>query len=114
MDDETTAETTVLIPQAHGGALKVGGTKGNKGGRPPTEHVEWCRSAIGNPKTEKEVLKILHNAEHPQFASMWGKVADRAYGRVKENGGGSRRVMRFIFVKENKLTGVEILDEPGG
>jgi len=45
---KTTAKTTALVPQAHGGALRTGGTPGNRGGsgRPPDVVRQRARDAF--------------------------------------------------------------------
>ena len=45
---KTTAKTTALVPQAHGGALRPGGTLGNRGGsgRPPDVVRKRCRESF--------------------------------------------------------------------
>lgn len=61
---------TGLIPQAHGGALKPGGTRGNRGGsgRPPSVIREKCRGAFWKQVklleqiAEGEALAIVKDA----------------------------------------------------
>ena len=44
---KTTAKTTALVPQAHGGALLAGGKPGNRGGgRPPDLIRQRCRESF--------------------------------------------------------------------
>lgn len=74
------------IPQPHGGALNSGGTPGNKGGtgRPPNEHVEWCRSVVDDPRSREQVAAVLRDRDHPAFATMWKVLAERGHGKVAE------------------------------
>ena len=66
---KTTAKSTGLIPQPHGGALKPGGTPGNAGGtgRPPSQ----IRAALAHSFDERRYIyeKIADNKK--------GKVRDR-------------------------------------
>lgn len=73
-------------PQPHGGALNAGGTPGNKGGtgRPPNEHVDWCRELLSDPACEAEVRAVLLDRRHPAFATMWKSVAERGYGKAAQ------------------------------
>jgi hypothetical protein len=57
---------------------------------------------LSDPKCERAVSTILQNAKHPAFASMWRTVAERGYGKPKEDGEPPRRTMRFIFCHEDK------------
>lgn len=50
-------------------------------GRPRQEHIAWCQGLISDPKVEAAALGVLRNRKHPLFANLWGKIADRAYGR---------------------------------
>lgn len=71
------------VPQPHGGALNAGGTPGNKGGtgRPPTEHLEWCRRVVSDPDAEREVEAVLKDRNHAAFATMWKVMMERGYGK---------------------------------
>ena len=51
-------------------------------GRPRKAHVEWCQTVISDPLVEAAALAVLRDSKHPLFANLWGKVADRAYGRA--------------------------------
>ena len=68
---KTTAKTTALIPQAHGGALRPGGTLGNRGGgRPPDVVRERARDAFYTqiPTLEKIAEgKLKHRNVTPNF-----------------------------------------------
>lgn len=50
-------------------------------GRPPNEHVEFCRRLISDPAAEAEALAVLTDRSHGAFAAMWKAVAERAYGK---------------------------------
>lgn len=50
-------------------------------GRPTKRFKAWCRRAIANPRTKKQVRKILQNSNHPAFKAMWAEVAAHAHGR---------------------------------
>lgn len=55
---------------------------GNKGGGRPTNEVRAkARDIIERPKVRAAVIAILENAEHPQFTSLWSKMAAYAYGQ---------------------------------
>lgn len=92
---KTTAKTAdpkpapAKIPQAHGGALNAGGTFGNKGGgRPPNAWKEAIRGLLEEPETLQTVKKILRSGSgkkkmssiHPQFTSLYSKLAVHAHG----------------------------------
>lgn len=51
-------------------------------GRPPKQYVEWCKTVLSNKQTEAAVRKILRNAGHQQFSQLYGRIAERAYGRA--------------------------------
>ena len=48
--DKTAGQSTAMekIRQSHGGALNAGGTRGNKGGRPPSKLRAMCRKMAGS------------------------------------------------------------------
>lgn len=78
MSDETTAETTApaKVLQLHGGALNAGGTKGNKGGRPPTEIRQRCAETFDQfiPKAEAILRsKTASNADKLKALDLLGK-----------------------------------------
>lgn len=63
-----------------------GGNPGNKGGRRyPDWFKDWCAKMVTGPGARKSVRAILRNPDHPQFSSLWDKLANRAYGRPKES-----------------------------
>lgn len=53
-------------------------------GRPPLEHINWCKEVVSDPAAEAAVKAILRNPKHPQFASLWAKIADRGYGTAPQ------------------------------
>lgn len=74
------------VPQPNGrGALYAGGVPGNKGGRPPNEHREWCQRLVSSRESEEAVQAVLGNPQHPAFAAMWKAVTDRAYGKASQS-----------------------------
>jgi hypothetical protein len=50
-------------------------------GRPRKDYLNWCERVLTDPDVDAAVLTILRNPKHPQFASLYGKLAERAYGR---------------------------------
>lgn len=77
---KTTAKSTVpLIPQPHGGALKAGGTPGNKGGtgRPPNKFIETCLK-----NTEDPSLWAAAKEKHP--LGVLQMSAEYAHGKPKD------------------------------
>jgi hypothetical protein len=50
-------------------------------GRPPNEHIEWCRRLVSDPASEAAVEAVLRDKSHPAFATMWRAVSERAYGK---------------------------------
>jgi hypothetical protein len=85
--EKTTAEAPApsekLIPQAHGGALKPGGTKGNRGGtgRPPDKLKEKWEALLNRPTTQRSLGMILKNPHHPHFPKVLVALSDRTRGR---------------------------------
>lgn len=53
-------------------------------GRPRNEHLAWCRQMVSDPKCEAAVQAVLANQKHPAFATMWKAVAERGYGKPRE------------------------------
>jgi hypothetical protein len=66
---KTTAKTTALIPQRHGGALNAGGTEGNAGGpgRPPSVLRERLRGSFDK---RIEVLESIADGDVMQRAEI--------------------------------------------
>lgn len=67
-----------LDPSLRGRGPKKGAPNA---GRPPNEHLEWCRRMVSSPGAEKAVEAVLEDAQHPAFSTMWKAVAERAYGK---------------------------------
>ncbi len=55
------------------------GVKG-RSGRPPNEYRDSLRQILDNPKVAKALRRILADPDHPQFASLYGKVVAQAHG----------------------------------
>lgn len=53
-------------------------------GRPPNEHIDWCRRVVSDPSAESAVETVLKDPKHPAFASMWKAVAERGYGKAAQ------------------------------
>jgi hypothetical protein len=81
---KTTGATTAIakIPQPHGGALNAGGTPGNKGGRPPDEHIQWARGLVSDPTCEQQVEAVIKDSKHPAWAATVKALWERAYGKA--------------------------------
>lgn len=82
---KTTKQTTTpkLIPQPNGrGALRAGGTPGNKGGgRHKDELKALMRELASNPKTITQLRAILQDKDHPQFVKAWIEAREVGYGK---------------------------------
>ncbi len=79
MSGENPVEIPATMPGRNGGTLKRGGT--NPGaGRPPNEYRQHLRDILDDPKVADALTKILSDADHPQFASLYGKVVAQAHG----------------------------------
>ena len=107
-----TAKVRLAPPSGrNGNRLPVGAHPGNTGGkkgrsgRRPNEHVEWCRSMISDPTHEAEVVKVLANADHPAYATMWKEVRAVAYGKPvqpHEHGGANGGDITIRVVRERR------------
>ena len=53
-----------------------GGQPGHRGGsgRPPAAFKEWVRDVYNSDATRAQVQKILADADHPAFSSLFGKL----------------------------------------
>ena len=75
-----------LIEQPHGGAILSGGVAGNSGGkkgrsgRKPDWFKQELQELLLTPESLDAVRRVLEDSDHPQFASLWSKVATQAYG----------------------------------
>lgn len=56
---KTTAETTVMVEQPHGGALRMGGSNAGGPGRPADEFRAVCRQALEDAKGMDVVKAII-------------------------------------------------------
>ena len=85
MRSNKTTVKTAVIPQVHGGALLLGGKRGNKGGgRKPDEFKALCRELVSGAKTMENVREILADTNHPHFMSALKWAAEHGYGKAKE------------------------------
>jgi hypothetical protein len=68
---ETTATSTkpAKIRQAHGGALNSGGTKGNKGGRPPSAVRDACRADFDKLRPILKTIALGHASKQGRKAA---------------------------------------------
>jgi hypothetical protein len=66
-----------FVPRHGRGKLNTGGTPGHKGGsgRPPDKLKAFWASVLNGAASQKEVRRVLENADHPAFASLYAKVA---------------------------------------
>jgi hypothetical protein len=78
---QTTVQTTEqgafktgeLKPQAHGGALRHGGT--NKGGgRLPNEYKQFLANSLDDELARKELQAVLRDSRHPAYGLVLGKA----------------------------------------
>jgi len=73
-----------LVPQKHGGALRAGGTPGNRGGklggRPPNDVLAWSLRQVNNPRTKKRMRHILREAQAETFLKAYALLSNRALG----------------------------------
>jgi hypothetical protein len=69
--EKSPGELPALVPQAHGGALLVGGLPGNAGGtgRPPEEFRNFLSRMRKDPKVQASLEKALNDPETRGFAS---------------------------------------------
>lgn len=85
-----TTETRViaLVPQPHGGAIRKGGTPGNRGGgRPPDEFKQMCRELASSAAVRANVQEILASPKnYPNLyigALKW--ASEHGYGKPVES-----------------------------
>lgn len=89
---ETPAATPVvgtLLPQAHGGALRIG-NPGNKG-RPPDEMRERFRAILAHPDAEALLTNILQGRAftfNGAYCEVSGELYLRAHAYAMERGYG--------------------------
>lgn len=83
--ERVAADGAPLIPQPHGGVLRRGGKKGNKGGgRTPDEFKTMMAELASTRSTVAAVKKILKNPDHPHFMNAWKWATERGFGKVAE------------------------------
>lgn len=65
-----------VVPRHGNGRLLPGGQRGHKGGggRPPVAFKDWVREVYNSEITRAQVQKILEDADHPAFSSLFGKL----------------------------------------
>ena len=66
-----------LTPGAHAG--NTGGKKG-RSGRKPDALKAACAEALDSPDVQDAVRRILSDADHPAWATVFKAVASYAYG----------------------------------
>jgi hypothetical protein len=81
MARKTATKTATGVPFAQGEDKRRGVGKKGRSGRKPSWLKEFCDDLLADPKCKAAVRKILKNPAHPAFATMWGKVTDRAHGK---------------------------------
>jgi len=91
-DEKTTKKTTTenlpeLVQPKHGrGALRAGGTPGNKGGgRPPDEFKAAMRKLASSNQVLRHVRSVLNDPSHPQFMAAWKWATERGYGKTPDS-----------------------------
>ena len=63
---------------AHGrGKLNAGGTPGHRGGsgRRPDELKDFWASLLNGDASRNELRRVLEDADHPAFATLYSKIA---------------------------------------
>lgn len=81
---KTPAKSPVaLVPQKHGGALRIGGTNKGGPGRPPDEFKAALAKLADDAVRAGHVATILTNPDHPQFLRALEWATDRGYGKVE-------------------------------
>ncbi len=70
------------VPQAHGGALRVG-NPGNKGGtgRPPDAWKEACRNALSRADFLTIAERVLKDPKHPAWLGAAKFLAEHGHGK---------------------------------
>jgi hypothetical protein len=66
-----------FVPAHGGGKLNAGGTPGHRGGsgRPPNELKAFWASLLNGEASRNELKRVLENADHPAFATLYSKIA---------------------------------------
>lgn len=65
-----------VIPVHGHGRLLPGGQPGHKGagGRPPAVFRDWVKEIFESEAARAQVKRILEDADHPAFSSVFGKL----------------------------------------
>lgn len=74
-----------VVPKHGNGLLLPGGQPGHRGGggRPSSAYREWVTDVFESDACKAQVRKILENADHPAFSSLFGKLAVHVLGLPK-------------------------------
>lgn len=76
-ENGNSGKTPELVPQQHGGALKVGGNPGNKGGgRKPKKFATFLASLRESPDVQDAIEKAAKDAESRGFAPVLKAMQD--------------------------------------
>ena len=86
MSEELATKLASRVPKHGHGRLLVGGVKGHRGagGRPPNWLKDFCDDLLADSKCKTQVKAILQDKDHPAFATMWSRVAERAHGKAEQ------------------------------
>lgn len=77
--EPTTVPIGALRRQAHGGALRNGGTNRGGPGRPPDEFKQLLSSLASRDATVKALGDILQDKDHPHYMKALAFASDRGY-----------------------------------
>jgi hypothetical protein len=71
------AKPAQFVPSHGRGKLNIGGTPGHRGGsgRPPDKLKAFWASVLNGKASQKELRRVLENADHPAFAALYSKLA---------------------------------------
>jgi len=74
-----------VVPGHGHGRLLPGGQPGHKGagGRPPAAFKDWVREIFESDAAKAQVRRILEDADHPAFSSVFGKLLVYVLGPPK-------------------------------
>ena len=85
-DSAVTVQSLALLPQAHGGALRPGGKKGNRGGgRHSSEYKLWLATLLRSQRHQREYIRIMEDGDHPAFMAATKHAADHGVGKPVEH-----------------------------
>lgn len=76
----TTVPTGTMKPQAHGGALRHGGTNKGGPGKPSNKLKATWQKMLEKQIVDDSVMTILGNPEHPQFTALYTKLSIMVVG----------------------------------